>query len=158
MNSIPMVPSLSPALTPEDAPARPAPDVEALRRAHDRTVDAAAGFETMVAKAEPQFRPVAERFLDLHRRHALAIAGMLRTCGVEPDADGTLFGTVNRVVLAARAFIDEDVMANVRRGEASVLEAYEDAARAGLADRDREAMRGLHAELSALLAETRHQG
>ncbi|QYK41449.1 MAG: DUF2383 domain-containing protein [Paracoccaceae bacterium] len=142
-----------------DDPAPTAPDMSVVVIAHERTVDAAAGFDKMAEKAEPHFRPVAERFLGLHQRHALILAGILRKGGIEPDEDGTLMGTINRAVVATRAFldeIDEDVMAQVRRGEAHVVEAYENALHAGLPDPDRQVIADLHEELTALLAETRH--
>jgi hypothetical protein len=52
----------------------PAPEaaLDAVEKLHGRTLDALAGFETMVEKAEPEFRPVAERFRALHEAHAKA--------------------------------------------------------------------------------------
>lgn len=131
---------------------------DALATLHTRIVDALAGFETMVDKAEPAFRPVAERFRTLHAHHAERIALMLSDAGRAPDDSGSFMSTLNRTVVSLRAFfdeIDEDVMESIRDGEKHVLDAFGEAIAAVPAPRA-EALSVLQAELSALLAETRH--
>jgi Domain of unknown function (DUF2383) len=113
-------------------PGTPLPDgfADALANLHTRTVDALAGYETMAAKAEPAFRPVAEGFRDIHARHAAALAGMLAQNGREADADGSFMSAVNRAVVTMRAFvdaIDADVLSAIRSGERHVLDAFDDA-------------------------------
>jgi hypothetical protein len=142
---------------PEAMP--PQQGADALATLHTRTVDALAGYEKMVEKAEPSFRPVAERFRTMHERHAGHIARMLAGYGVAADADGSFMGTVNKAVVTVRSWfdeIDEDVMDNVRSGEKSVLEAFDDAIAAPLAPSDVTGLRDLRDELALLLSDTAH--
>lgn len=132
----------------------------ALETALTRTTDARAGFETMVDRAEPSFRPVAERFRALHARHAERLARMLTDAGRAPDTDGSLMGTVNRAVVATRAMFDEidaDVVPQIVSGESHVLDAYRDALDAPLPAPEHEALASLLAELQAALEEARHR-
>lgn len=131
---------------------------DAVETALNRTNDALAGFETMVEKAEPAFRPVAERFRALHARHAAELARLLRAAGRVPDTDGTIMGTVNRAVVATRAFfdrIDTDVLAQVFSGEEYVTDAYRAALEAPLSSPEHDVLSGLLTELQTLVAETR---
>ena len=127
-----------------------APDAaDALLALQRRTADALAGYVTMVDKAEPEFRPVAERYRAIHDRH-----------GVEPDADGSFMGTVNKAVVSLRALfddIDADVMDSIRNGENYVLEAFDDAiGAAGMPPADVTLLRDMRDELVVLLQDTRH--
>jgi uncharacterized protein (TIGR02284 family) len=134
---------------------------KALMMLLDRSVDSAKGYAKMVEKAEPEFRDTAERFRSLHARHAGGLALLLADIGIEADADGTMMGTVNEAVVTFRAFfdeIDEDVMDQVRRGEDWVLHAFDEA----IAEQDGRGasahLREMRAQLTDLLAETRHLG
>ncbi len=150
---------------PPLAPADPVQPVDgrdgatALVALYDRSVDAMKGHAKMVEKAEPAFRPTAERFHALHARHADTLARHLSDLGVGAEADGSVMGLVNQAVVTFRAFfddIDEDVMDQVRSGEDWVLQAF-DAAIAeqpGLAPK----LRAMRDELTDLLADTRDLG
>lgn len=143
-----------------DAP-HAAPDADdALLTLQRRTADALAGFETMVDKAEPEFRPVVERFRALHDRHNAALTAILIRHGVEPDADGSFMGTVNKAVVSLRALfddIDADVMDSIRDGENHVLTAFDEAITAvGMPPADVTDLRDLRDELTVLLQDTRH--
>lgn len=130
----------------------------ALEAALTRTKDALSGFETMVEKAEPEFRPIAERFRTLHARHVTALSQMLSDAGRTPDTDGSLMGTVNQAVVATRAFLDKidaDVLAQVIRGEEHVIEAYRDALAKPVPSPARDTLSSLLTELQTLVAETR---
>lgn len=148
---------------PPSGPFPPASDAMdaaygAVEKALNRTKDALSGFETMVEKAEPAFRPVAERFRALHARHVAALSRLLTDAGRTPDTDGTLMGTVNRAVVATRAFfdrIDTDVLAQVFSGEENVIAAYRDALDAPLSSPEHDVLTGLLGELQTLVAETR---
>jgi hypothetical protein len=132
---------------------------EALVTLHRRTVDALKGYVKMVEKAEPEFRPVAQRFHDLHMRHASALARQLSAMGVTVDRDGSLMGTINETVVGLRAFfdeIDEDVMTNIRNGEKNVLDAFDGVLNVELSPEDSAALVAMRKELVALLDETRH--
>lgn len=136
------------------------PDASAaLAILHTRTVDALKGFAKMVEKAEPEFRPVAQRFHDLHARQARELADYLTAKGLSVDADGSFMGTINETVVGLRAFfdeIDEDVMNSVRSGEGHVLKAF-DAVLKASPDGDQLAeITRMRTELSELLHETRH--
>lgn len=147
-------------------PSDPAQQLErasALIALYDRSVDSAKGFAKMVEKAEPKFRDTAERFRALHVRHVHALARLLVARGTVVDGDGTLMGAVNQAVVAFRAFfddIDEDVMDQVRSGEDWVLKMFDEGltqelgANAGTAAQ----LHDMRAELTDLLAETRHLG
>ena len=138
-----------------------APDaVDELLTLQRRTADVLAGYQTMVDKAEPAFRPVVERFRALHDRQNVALSGMLVRHGHEPDADGSFMGTVNRAVVSLRALfddIDADVMDSIRDGENHVLSAFDDAiTAAGMPPADVTALRDMRDELTVLLQDTRH--
>lgn len=129
---------------------------EALTDLHTTTIDVLKGYEKMVEKAEPEFRPVAQRFLDLHGRHAAALHRILVAKGADVDADGSLMGTINRVVVGMRAFfdeIDEDVLGSIKDGEDHVLNAFDEALNSGQTPEDASAISAMRDELVALLHE-----
>ncbi len=130
-------------------------ELDALETLHTRIADSLAGFETMVAKAEPAFRPVAEAFHGLHQRLGTEVARLLAEAGRTPDAGGSLMGTINRAVVATRAFVDEidaDVMEEIHSGERHVLDAFEQAID-HTSDKDRVTrLRRMREELAQLLA------
>jgi len=131
---------------------------DALVTLHDRTVDALKGYVKMVEKAEPEFLAVAQRFHDLHARHAAALAGKLSAMGVAVDPDGTLMGTINETVVGLRAFfdeIDEDVMDSIRNGENHVLVAFDDVLRTELSPEIAADVAAMRDELVGLLENTR---
>jgi hypothetical protein len=131
----------------------------ALAILHTHTVDALKGFEKMVEKAEPEFRRVAQRFHDLHERHARELADHLTARVRTVDADGSFMGTINETVVGLRAFfdeIDEGVMGSIRSGEGHVLKAF-DAVLKSSPDGDHLAeITRMRAELTELLHDTRH--
>ncbi len=103
------------------------PRLDALVDLHTRIVDSLFGYETMVIKAEPSFRPVADAFRALHDRHAVAVAGILARLGHRPDTGGSLMGRINQTVVTVRSWfddIDADVMRAIRDGEQHTLTAF----------------------------------
>ncbi len=131
--------------------------LETLETLHTRSVDVLAGFETMVTKAEPEFRPIAERFRSLHQRQIGEITAMLMAAGRRPDADGSFMSTVNRAVVSVRAFVDEidaDILKQVQSGEQHVLDAYADALAQPQSPADAARLAEMRQELATLLAET----
>lgn len=136
-------------------------DAKALIALYDRTVDSMKGYTKMVEKAEPSFRDTAEQFRALHARHAHGLAWILADLGIEAVGDGSIMGAVNQTVVAFRAFfddIDEDVMDQVRSGENWVLKAFDEAITEQRGALPAMKLNEMHAELTALLAETRHLG
>jgi uncharacterized protein (TIGR02284 family) len=131
--------------------------LNALIDLHISSVDALRGYQKMVEKAEPAFRPVVERFSALHTRHVARLDVMVREMGGVPDADGSFMGSINRAVVTLRAMldaVDADVMDNIRDGEEHVFAAFDRAVQASLPQGHRQALTDMRAELSALLTET----
>lgn len=148
--------------TPETArpsAVTPTEVIDALADLHTRTVDALAGYEKVVEKAEPEFRPVAQQFRDLHSRHAAQLASLLTSLGASVDADGSFMATINRTVVSLRAFfdeIDEDVMDNIRSGEDHVLRAFESVLASGPTQPYHADLMAMREDLLRLLDATRH--
>lgn len=133
--------------------------LDALAHLHTRTTDTLSGFQVMVDKAEPEFRPVAEQFQSVHDRHARQLTETLIRHGRQPDLDGSFMSGVNRVVVNLRAFfdeIDDDVMDQVRNGERHVIDAFDEALKEDLPDAERQEVAAMKAELTGLIDETRH--
>ena len=152
---------MAPVETDDRAAPQAAPDAaQALLTLQQRTKDALMGYDTMVEKAEADFRPVVERFRGVHSLHNAALSAMLVRHGQTPDADGTFMGTVNKAVVTMRALfdeIDEDVMDSIRDGENHVLSAFDDAiAASGMPPADVTDLREMRDALTALLQDTRH--
>ncbi|MDD7971343.1 DUF2383 domain-containing protein [Roseinatronobacter alkalisoli] len=108
--------------------------VALIAEAHTRVLDITEGFEKLTEKAEPDFRPVAETYLFMHRKHEAELAAYLRQCGHEPDNDGSFFGAVNRALVEMRSWfeeVDDAVMDRIIQGEKHVLDAYENARNVG---------------------------
>jgi hypothetical protein len=117
---------LDPAAAPRDAGA----ETRALVDLHTRLRDTIAGFDTILDKAEPEFRPIAADFRALHIRQAGAVASMLEQDGHDPSQDGSVFGAVNRAVVTLRSWFDDisvNIMEQVVSGEKHVLEGYDTA-------------------------------
>ena len=129
--------------------------LDSLAALHGLTLDNLTGFDKMVEKAEPEFRETTQAFQALHSRHAVALAQMLARFGRDPDKDGSLMGTMNRVVVSMRSMVDEidqDTMKNIRTGEQFVLDAFDKAIDSGLSADVVEQLVVRKAELTALLA------
>ena len=132
--------------------------IDRIKALLDRSVDAREGFETVVEKAKPAFRPVAKDFLDLHRAHVDRITGLLSSMGGETEMPGTAMSSVNRAVVTLRSLLDEidhDVLENIRSGEQHVVAAFDDVLSdpgIGAAQQD---FREMKSELTKLLDVTR---
>jgi Domain of unknown function (DUF2383) len=145
--------------TPVEPSAGVTDPAEPLARLHTRTVDALKGFVKMVENAQPDFRPVVQRFHDVHVRHADEISRLLTARGMTVDADGSFMGTVNETVIGLRAFfneIDVEAMSSVRSGERHVLNAFDEVLEAGLEAHENVKIATMRADLAQLLHETRH--
>ena len=103
---------------------------EALAELHTRLLDTIKGFETVLEKAEPEFRPIATDFRALHGRQSATVARMLSAMGHNPAKDGSMFGAVNSAVVTIRSWFD-DISTNIIdalvQGEKHVLDAYDSA-------------------------------
>ncbi len=133
----------------------------ALAALYDRNIDMNRGFATMVEKADPAFRDTAERFRALHARHADMLARLLSDLGVDASPDGTLMGAVHKAVISVRAFfddIDQDVMDQIRTGEASLMQAYDDAIVESTSHGFMSTLQTMQADVQAELTATQHLG
>ncbi|MGP3696683.1 ferritin-like domain-containing protein [Rhodobacter sp. NSM] len=131
--------------------------LQALETLHLRCVDVLAGFETMVGRAEPEFRPTAERFRDLHRAQAGELAEMIARFGRNPESDGSIMSKVNRAVVSLRSMIDGidgSILDQIRDGEQHVVDAFDDALGEGQPLDVTARLRSMRRELCLLLFET----
>lgn len=146
---------------PKPAAPHPAPDAtdqdastKSLAELHTRLVDTIKGFDAILEKAEPEFKPVAAEFRALHIRHAATVASMLETDGRDPADGGSIFGNVNRMVVTVRSWFDDisvNIMDSVINGEKHVLEAYDDVLRHTLEEERRHQLSDDRAALIDLL-------
>ncbi len=128
---------------------------DALTTLHARHIDAKAGFDVMVARADPEFRATATRFRDLHARHAQDLLPMLPKGA---RTNGSFMSTVNKAVVTLRDMfdtIDQDVMTQVRDGEVWIERAYDDAIEAAPTDLRKDLL-VRKSELTQLLRDTAH--
>ncbi len=90
----------------------------------------------------------------MHSAHARAVGEMLVEDGHDPAQDGSLFGAVNRGLVAVRSWfdeIDENVMSALVQGEKHVLEAYEEAIAQTDVPQRREALTAMRDEQIAVM-------
>ncbi|MBQ2261616.1 MAG: DUF2383 domain-containing protein [Loktanella sp.] len=145
------------ALQPDDP--KPQPDDERLdliAKVHTGVLDTISGFDTLVEKAEPSFKPAAQAFLTMHSRHEGVLAAYLAQAGRVPDEDGSFFGTINRAVITARSWfddIDSEVMDRVAEGEEQLLETYAEARNTGQTIEANAMLTEQMTEITALLVE-----
>jgi len=116
--------------TTADSVTGPVTETDALVELHTRLLDTIQGFDTILEKSEPEFKPVAAEFRALHIHQAATVASMLETDGHDPSRDGSMFGSVNKMVVTVRSWFDDisvNIMDSVVHGEKHVLEAYDNA-------------------------------
>lgn len=133
-------------------------DWDTVADARTRTLDAREGFEKMAEHAEPEFAPIVHAYLELHKRHADTLTRILADAGYHVEGNGSVMGTVNRLVVATRAFFDEidaDVLAQIHSGEEHVVAAYKTALAARLPAAVHDSVSRLLSELNELLADTK---
>lgn len=110
------------------------PKTLALKTAMD---DAIEGYEKMLEKAEPHFRPTVEELLAHHRATSLDLAAMLQDRGIAADQDGSLMGAVHKTVVTVRSMfddVDEDLIPGIVDGERRNLEKFDEAMGENAAD------------------------
>ena len=101
----------------------------ALHQVNSGIVDVLSGYETLLARADPDILPVATDLDAMHRRHASELQGRLASLGEDTD-DGSIRGTVNKAVTTLRDWVtglDEQALSSVRQGEEMLLGVYETA-------------------------------
>jgi len=131
-------------------------EIAALAELHTRLIDTLAGYDTLIERAEPDFRQTAEEFQTLHRKQEAAVARLLGALGHDPGRDGSMFGTVNRAVVALRSWfddIDHNVLDALVQGEKHVLEGFEEAIAASPSVERRGVLAQMRSELVTLLAQ-----
>lgn len=135
--------------------------LDSLADAYTCTIDALAGYDTMVKEAQPQFRETVIRFRDMHRGHAHDLASILAANGRAPDSDGSFMATVNRLVVKTRSIfdaIDTNVMDAIRDGEAHVIEVFRAVEREPAPEPILSHARAMREELEALLRDAPLKG
>lgn len=135
-------------------------DCDALVTVHITTVNVLNGYETMIDDAAPAFRYTAEQFRTLHVRHSARLARMLAARGITPESNGLLMATLKHDDLGQPILDENDdkVMSQIRRAEAHVLHAFDDAVVAGGSELTTWQLAEMRCELIALLDATRHLG
>ncbi len=136
----------------------PVPDWSVVQTALDHSVDAKAGYDAMLLRCSDGFKPVVERFLDLHNRHADALGRILAEAGQVPG-DGTMMSVVNRTVVAVRGAFGEigpEAVDRIRDGERQVIEAFKAAIDHPLPDAVRGEISTMRKELDVALDEIAH--
>lgn len=104
--------------------------LDLLAETHTRVLDTIAGFEKVVEKAQPEFRPIAGAFLAMHVRHEADLTRTLSASNRDPAADGSIFGTVNSAAVEMKSWFEEvtdKIMDQIKSAEIHILEAYTDA-------------------------------
>lgn len=99
-----------------------------LHDLHTRLIDMIGGFDKVLEKAEPEFFGVAEEFRTLHHAQAEQVRAMLIGLGAEDGSDGSILGTVNRVVVEMRSWfseIDRNILDAIAEGERRLIEDFE---------------------------------
>jgi uncharacterized protein (TIGR02284 family) len=140
---------------PEAVPSRRLHECwDAVAAARTRTLDALAGFTKMAELAEPEFAATVMAFHNLHDRHANVFTRILIDAGHSPSDDGSIMGTVNRIVVSTRALFDEidaDVLSQILSGEEHVLAAYDEALNGDLPAEAHDQLVDLRSELVNLI-------
>ncbi|MCC6001310.1 MAG: DUF2383 domain-containing protein [Pararhodobacter sp.] len=123
MTDIP-VPPPGAAAIPGGPEPRPDDEIARLADLHTRLIDTLDGYDKAAEKAEPEFLGVVEEFRALHQGHARVVMAMLSALGHDPEADGSVIGTVNRAVIEVRSWFTEighNIMDGIADGEKRVL-------------------------------------
>lgn len=125
----------------------------ALQDVHTATNDVLEGYREMARRAQPDVRPVIDRLVALHQRHAGEQAALLAPRSGAEVGDTSLQGTVNKAVVIVRGWftdIDRGTLPAVRKGEQSLRETYERALRDGDVPADHAAATLLRTQLADL--------
>ena len=105
--------------------------IDALKTLHTRILDSRDGYEK--AKEDASKSSLKQLFDDMHdkrsRDHA-QVHQFLTAKGEEPDESGSYLAAAHRTLVDLRSYFskgDEAVLAEVIRGEESLMEAYDEA-------------------------------
>jgi len=131
--------------------------IDALVTLNTRINDALAGFETMLEHSEPEFHNTVSSFVDLHRRHATEVAGLLARNGTADSDPGSLMGTINQAVVSLRSLVDRidgDMLRQIASGEEHVLDAFDEVLKTALPQAQAVQIRQMQTELQDFLTET----
>ncbi len=132
--------------------------LDAVANVHCRLLETLDGYDRMAADVRPGLRDTADRFRALHFVQARQLATILAHHGREADCTGSYFGTVEEGVMSVSSFYheaEEDILTQIRTGEAQVLDAFDAAARAALTGEDLARIRLMRSELQQMLTRAR---
>ena len=117
---------------------------ERAAEVHARLLDVIEAFETLVERAGPDLKPLAQRMLALHRAHHDQLHLLLEERGHPPDERGSFLGVVQDQVMWLASWFedaDADPIPRIRSDEEDLLGLYDRAIEAGpVGDRDRETL------------------
>jgi Domain of unknown function (DUF2383) len=111
--------------------------------------DALEGYDKMLEKAEPSFRPTVSELIALHRAASQDLDVQLRDHGAAVDEDGSFMGTVHKTVVTLRSVVDDpdrDWIPGILDGEKRNLKKYDAAIAESLGDSTLEGMLRRHRE------------
>jgi len=92
--------------------------------------DAVEGYEKMLEKAEPSFKPTVSDLLSQHRAASREIDVMLLDRGAAVDEDGSFMGAVHKTVVMLRSVVDDvddGWIPGILDGEKRNLDRYDEA-------------------------------
>lgn len=129
---------------------------EALQTLLSRCVNVKAGFDAMVSRSTPAFRPVAQRFRLTHARQIDHVADMIEALGGTPNVSPGAMAVVNRLVIGLRGLLsrlDQGAMQQIQNGEEYVLGAFDEAIHVLPASQHRADLIKMQKELMLLIDE-----
>lgn len=132
--------------------------IDALQALLTRTLDARAGYDTMLPKAEAEIVQILKKLREEHHQHGDRIAAMILAHGGDPDTSGSLMSEVNKAVVSLRALfddLDEDVLDSVADGEGHVLNAFDAAIAEVGTPREIEELTEMRRAIAELVAQAR---
>ena len=92
--------------------------------------DALEGYDKMLEKAEPSFKPTVSELLAQHNAARRDIDALLRERGTAVDQDGSFMGAVHKTVVTLRSVVDDpdgDWIPGILDGEKRNLRKYDEA-------------------------------
>ena len=132
--------------------------IDALKTLLTRLIDSREGYrEAMGHVDSPQMKDVLTQFMDRRERNASEVRSYLVKAGHDVDDDGSLLASAHRSFMDLKDKLtsgDSATLAEVVRGEKTLLDAYEKAlAAAGAADPEYAFLAEQHASLESAIAQ-----
>ena len=136
-----------------------ATDTSALKKLLTRLIDSRDGYRDAIEHvSSPDMKMTMQSLLERRERNAEELRSYLARAGEQVDDDGSLLASAHRTFMGLRDAVtgssEQDVLAEVVRGEKTLLDAYDDAlAEAGGNDPQYAFLAEQHRSLKAAIAE-----